>query len=71
MNDKRINKLNDRKRKLDHEYNQGKDYFMETSMENFIEPNRLYNNSMYQSFVNTLNEKYQDESIDKKNSPRD
>lgn len=71
MNDKRINKLNDRKRKLDHEYNQGKDYFMETSMENFIEPNRLYNNSMYQSFVNTLNEKYQDESIDEKNSPRD
>lgn len=71
MNDKRINKLNDRKRKLDHEYNQGKDYFMETSMENFIEPNRLYNNSMYQSFINTLNEKYQDESIDEKNSPRD
>ena len=28
MNDKKINKLNDRKRKLDHEYNQGKDYFM-------------------------------------------
>ena len=71
MNDKRINKLNDRKRKLDHEYNQGKDYFMETSMENFIEPNMLYNNSMYQSFVNTLNEKYQDESINEKNSPRD
>lgn len=71
MNDKRINKLNDRKRKLDHEYNQGKDYFMETSMENFVEPNRLYNNSMYQSFINTLNEKYQDESIDEKNSPRD
>lgn len=71
MNDKRINKLNDRKRKLDHEYNQGKDYFMETSIENFIEPNRLYNNSMYQSFVNTLNEKYQDESINEKNSPRD
>ena len=71
MNDKRINKLNDRKRKLDHEYNQGKDYFMETSMENFIEPNRLYNNSMYQSFVNTLNEKYQDESINEKNSPKD
>ena len=71
MNDNRINKLNDRKRKLDHEYNQGKDYFMETSMENFIEPNRLYNNSMYQSFVNTLNEKYQDESINEKNSPRD
>lgn len=71
MNDKRINKLNDRKRKLDHEYNQGKDYFMETSIENFVEPNRLYNNSMYQSFVNTLNEKYQDESIDEKNSPRD
>ena len=71
MNDKRINKLNDRKRKLDHEYNQGKDYFMETSMENFIEPNRLYNNSMYQAFVDTLNEQYQDESIDEKNSPRD
>ena len=71
MNDKKINKLNDRKRKLNHEYNQGKDYFMETSMENFIEPNRLYNNSMYQAFVDTLNEKYQDESIDEKNSPRD
>lgn len=71
MNDKRINKLNDRKRKLDHEYNQGKDYFMETSMENFVEPNRLYNNSMYQAFVDTLNEQYQDESIDEKNSPRD
>ena len=40
-------------------------------MENFIEPNRLYNNSMYQAFVDTLNEKYQDESIDEKNSPRD
>lgn len=71
MNDKKTNKLNDRKRKLDHEYNQGKDYFMETSMENFIEPNRLYNNSMYQAFVDTLNEQYQDESIDEKNSPRD
>ena len=71
MNDKKINKLNDRKRKLYHEYNQGKDYFMETSMENFIEPNRLYNNSMYQAFVDTLNEQYQDESIDEKNSPRD
>lgn len=71
MNDKKINKLNDRKRKLDHEYNQGKDYFMETSMENFIEPNRLYNNSMYQAFVDTLNKQYQDESIDEKNSPRD
>ena len=71
MNDKKINKLNDRKRKLDHEYNQVKDYFMETSMENFIEPNRLYNNSMYQAFVDTLNEQYQDESIDEKNSPRD
>ena len=71
MNDKKINKLNDRKRKLNHEYNQGKDYFMETSMENFIEPNRLYNNSMYQAFVDTLNEQYQDESIDEKNSPRD
>jgi hypothetical protein len=71
MNDKKINKLNDRKRKLDHEYNQGKDYFMETSMENFIEPNRLYNNSMYQAFVDTFNEQYQDESIDEKNSPRD
>ena len=71
MNDKKINKLDDRKRKLDHEYNQGKDYFMETSMENFIEPNRLYNNSMYQAFVDTLNEQYQDESIDEKNSPRD
>ena len=71
MNDKKINKLSDRKRKLDHEYNQGKDYFMETSMENFIEPNRLYNNSMYQAFVDTLNEQYQDESIDEKNSPRD
>ena len=71
MNDKKINKLNDRKRKIDHEYNQGKDYFMETNMENFIEPNRLYNNSMYQAFVDTLNEQYQDESIDEKNSPRD
>ena len=41
MNDKKINKLNDRKRKLDHEYNQGKDYFMETSMENFIRRAKL------------------------------
>lgn len=71
MNHQNFNKLNDRKRRIHHEYEQGKDYFMETSMENFIEPNRLYNNSMYQAFVDTLNEQYQDESIDEKNSPRD
>ena len=29
MNHKNFNKLNDRKRRIHHEYEQGKDYFME------------------------------------------
>lgn len=69
MNDKKIKKLNDRKRRIHHEYTQGKDYFMETSMDNIIDPNKLYNNSLYQSFVNNLSEPVIDESLDKKNSP--
>ena len=32
MNHQNFNKLNDRKRRIHHEYEQGKDYFMETSM---------------------------------------
>lgn len=71
MNDKKINKLNDRKRRIHHEYEQGKDYFMETSQENFINPNNLYNSSLYQAFVDTLNESYRDESLNEKNSPRE
>lgn len=70
MNDKKIKKLNDRKRRIHHEYEQGKDYFMETSIDNIIDPNKLYNNSLYQAFVDTLSESYRDESIDEKNSPR-
>lgn len=71
MNDRKLNKLNDQKRKLHHEYEQGKDYFMETSMENIVDPNRLYNTSMYQAFVDTLKDSYKDESLDEKNSPRE
>lgn len=70
MNDKKQKKLNDRKRRIHHEYEQGKDYFMETSIDNIIDPNKLYNNSLYQAFVDTLSESYRDESIDEKNSPR-
>lgn len=66
MNDKKLKKLNDRKRRIHHEYQQGKDYFMETSMDNIIDPNKLYNNSLYQAFVDTLSETYRDESIDEK-----
>ena len=71
MNHKNYNKLNDRKRKIHHEYEQGKDYFMETSMENFVDPNNLYNSSLYQAFVDSLNDKYHDESLNEKNSPND
>ena len=71
MNHKNHNKLNDRKRRVQHEYGQGKDYFMETSMENIVNPNNLYNSSLYQAFVDTLNEKYLDESLNEKNSPKE
>ncbi len=70
MNDKKIKKLNDRKRRIHHEYEQGKDYFMETSMDNVIDPNKLYNNSFYQSFINNLSEPFLDESLNEKNSPK-
>ena len=43
---------------------------METSIDNIIEPNKLYNTSMYQAFVDTLTETYKDESLNEKNSPR-
>lgn len=69
MNHKNFNKLSDRKRRIHHEYEQGKDYFMETSMENIINPNNLYNSSLYQAFVDTFNENKYDESIEEKNSP--
>ncbi len=71
MNHQNFKKLNDRKRRIHHEYEQGKDYFMETSMENIVDPNSLYNSSFYQAFVDTLNDKYQDESIEEKNSPNE
>ena len=48
---------------------QGKDYFMETSMENVVNPNNLYNSSLYQAFIDTLTENKYDESIEEKNSP--
>ena len=70
MNDKKVKKLNDRKRRIHHEYEQGRDYFMETSMDNVIDPNKLYNNSLYQAFVNNLSEPFIDESINEKNSPK-
>ncbi|MBE6130915.1 MAG: hypothetical protein E7183_04265 [Erysipelotrichaceae bacterium] len=70
MNDKKTKKLNDRKRRIHHEYEQGKDYFMETSMDNVIDPNKLYNNSFYQSFINNLSEPFLDESLNEKNSPK-
>ena len=66
MNDKKTKKLNDRKRRIHHEYEQGKDYFMETSMDNVIDPNKLYNNPLYQSFVNNLSEPFIDESLNEK-----
>lgn len=71
MNQKNFNKLNDRKRKIHNEYQHGKDYFMETSMDNFINPNNLYNSSLYQAFVDTLNESLTDESLNEKNSPNE
>lgn len=69
MNHQNFNKLNDRKRRIHHEYEQGKDYFMETSMENVVNPNNLYNSSLYQAFIDTLAENKHDESIEEKNSP--
>lgn len=71
MKQKNLTKLNDRKRRIHHEYQQGKDYFMETSMENVVNPNNLYNSSLYQAFVDTLNETYQDETLNEKNSPNE
>lgn len=71
MNHKNFNKLNDRKRRIHHEYEQGKDYFMETSQENFVNQNNLYNSSLYQSFVNTMNESLNDETLNDKNSPNE
>ena len=70
MNHKIFDKLNDRKRRIKHEYEQGKDYFMETSQENFINPNNLYNTSLYQNFVNETNDSFNDESLNEKNSPK-
>lgn len=70
MNHKIFDKLNDRKRRIKHEYEQGKDYFMETSQENFINPNNFYNTSLYQNFVNETNDSYNDESLNEKNSPK-
>ena len=69
MNHQNFNKLNDRIRRIHHEYEQGKDYFMETSMENVVNPNNLYNSSLYQAFIDTLTENKYDESIEEKNSP--
>ena len=69
MNHKSFDKLSDRKRRIHHEYEQGKEYFMETSIENFINPNNLYNSSIYQKFVDTVNDSFNDESLNEKNSP--
>lgn len=69
MNDRKIKKLNDRKIKLEHEYKKGNEYFIETSKENYINKDDLFVNSMYNSFLNVMNEEILDESIDNKNSP--
>ena len=50
MNDRKIKKLNDRKIKLEHEYEKGNEYFMETSKENYINKDDMFVNSMYNSF---------------------
>ena len=70
MNHKFFDKLNDRKRRIKHEYSQGVDYFMEVSQENFINQNNLYNHSIYQTFVDNINDSIQDESLNEKNSPK-
>ena len=70
MNDKQRYKLNDRKNNLEREYKSGVDYFTETSMENYIDKENLFVNSMYNSFVNAINEDFTDETIENKNSPK-
>ena len=39
MNHSNDRKLNDRKKKLQHEYKSGENYFLETSMENYFDKN--------------------------------
>ena len=70
MNDRKIKKLNDRKIKLEHEYEKGNEYFMETSKENYINKDDMFVNSLYNSFLNAMNDEVIDESIENKNSPR-
>ena len=62
MNDRKIKKLN--------EYEKGNEYFMETSKENYIYKDDMFVNSMYNSFLNAMNDEVIDESIENKNSPR-
>ena len=63
MNHSNNSKLNDRKRKLSKEYKSGENYFLETSKENYINKNNLYNESMYKAFLEST-DKYKDESLD-------
>ena len=43
---------------------------METSKENYINKDDMFVNSMYNSFLNAMNDEVIDESIENKNSPR-
>ena len=63
MNHSNDRKLNDRKRKLQHEYKSGDNYFLETSMENYFDKNEKYKNSMYNTFLEAAQE-FKDESIE-------
>ena len=63
MNHSNDRKLNDRKRKLQHEYKSGDNYFLETSMENYFDKNEKYKNSMYNTFLEASQE-FKDESIE-------
>ena len=42
---------------------------METSKENYIYKDDMFVNSMYNSFLNAMNDEVIDESIENKNSP--
>lgn len=65
MNHSNNSKLNDRKRKLQHEYKSGENYFLETSMENYFDKNTKYNYSLYDTFLEASKE-FKDESIEEK-----